>query len=186
MLDFLRQPWPWWVTGLLVGLTVPALLLIGNRSFGVSANLRHLCAAICPADIAFFKYDWRRSGLWNLVFAVGVLAGGYIGGVLLASPEPIAIAASTKAQLATLGIHDLHGLAPRELFNWSMLLTGPGLLVLVFGGLCVGFGTAWGGGCTSGHAVAGLANFQLPSLIAVIGFFAGGLIATHVLLPLVL
>ena len=186
LLDVLRQPWPWWLTGIGIGLVVPALLLIGNRSFGVSSNLRHLCAAICPADIAFFRYDWKRDGLWNLVFALGILIGGYIGGVLLGNPEPIAIAPRTKEALAALGLTDFSGLAPRELFTWSALGSLPGFLLIVVGGFLVGFGTAYGGGCTSGHGISGLANFQLPSLIAVIGFFVGGLIATHVLLPLVL
>ena len=38
------------------------------------------------------------------------------------------------------------------------------------GGFLIGFGTRWAGGCTSGHAISGLANLQLPSLVAVIGF----------------
>lgn len=186
MLDLLRMPWPWWLTGIGVGLIVPALLLVGNRSFGISSNLRHLCAALCPADVAFFKYDWKRDGLWNLTFAIGILIGGFIGGSWLASAEPVAIAGSTKAQLGTLGIHDFSGLAPRELFNWQALGGLAGLLLIVGGGFLVGFGTAWGGGCTSGHGVSGLANFQLPSLIACIGFFVGGILATHFLLPLIL
>jgi uncharacterized membrane protein YedE/YeeE len=186
MLGALREPWPWWVTGIGVGLMVPALLLIGNRSFGVSANLRHLCAAVCPGGVAFFKYDWKREGLWNLTFALGILAGGYIGGVLLSTHEPIAIAAETQTELRALGVHDFAGLAPRELFNWSGLLTIRGLLLIVFGGFLVGFGTAYGGGCTSGHSVAGLASFQLPSLIASIAFFVGGILASHLLLPLIL
>ena len=186
MLDILRQPWPWWVAGLGAGLMVPALLLIGNRSFGISSNLRHLCAAVCPGDLAWFRYDWKAVGLWNLVFAVGILLGGIIGGVLLATPEPVQIAAKTKAELSALGINDFTGLAPKEVFNWSALLSVKGLMFVVLGGFLVGFGTAYGGGCTSGHGVAGLADFQLPSLIAVIGFFVGGLIGTHFLLPLLL
>ena len=186
MLGVLREPWPWWLTGIAIGLMVPALLLIGNRSFGVSSNLRHLCAALCPADVAFFKYDWKRDGLWNLTFALGILIGGYIGGVLLSTPEPISIAAKTKAQLGALGVHDFAGLAPKELFNWAALMSLPGLLLIAGGGFLVGFGTSYGGGCTSGHGVSGLANFQLPSLIACIAFFVGGILATHLLLPLIL
>ncbi|HSL68987.1 MAG TPA: YeeE/YedE thiosulfate transporter family protein [Longimicrobiales bacterium] len=186
MLTVLRQPWPWWLTGIGIGLVVPALLLIGNRSFGVSSNLRHLCAAVCPADVAFFKYDWKRNGLWNLTFAIGILIGGYLGGVLLRTPEPMALAAETKQALAALGIDDFSGLAPRSLFTWSALTSLPGILLIVGGGFLVGFGTAYGGGCTSGHGVSGLANFQLPSLIACIGFFVGGIIASRLLLPLVL
>ena len=109
-----------------------------------------------------------------------------MGGVLLANPEPIALAESTRADLAALGLRDLSGLVPRELFNWASLLTLRGAVILAGGGFLVGFGTAYAGGCTSGHAITGLADRQLPSLVAVLGFFAGGLAATWLLLPLLL
>lgn len=57
---------------------------------------------------------------------------------------------------------------------------------MVIGGFLVGFGTAYAGGCTSGHAIAGLADRQAASLLAVCGFFAGGLTCTYLVLPLVL
>lgn len=181
----LRQPWPWYVAGPLIGLFVPALLLLDNKQLGISSNLRHLCAALAPRKLSFFRYEWKKAGLWNLVFLAGVVLGGFIGGHLLAAPN-VAIATRTHADLAALGIHDFSGLAPRELFSWSSLLTGRGLLLLVGGGFLVGFGTAYAGGCTSGHGIAGLANFERPSAIAVLGFFAGGLLATFVLLPRIL
>ncbi len=185
MIDFLSQPWPWYVAGPLIGLIVPALLLLGGKQFGVSANLRHICAAIVPGDLEFFRYDWKKSGLWNLTFVGGVLIGGLIAGTLLANPDPIAISEATRADLTTLGVQDFSGLVPGEVFSWSGLLTFKGLLLIVVGGFLVGFGTRYAGGCTSGHAIMGLADLQLPSLIAVLGFFAGGLIATHFLLPLI-
>lgn len=182
----LSGPWPWYVAGPLIGLVVPVLLVLGNKSFGVSSNLRHVCAALAPCGIAHFQYDWRKDGAWNLAFALGILVGGFAGSVLLASAEPLALSDRTRADLVALGIHDFTGLAPGELFGWSSLLTLRGLVMLVFGGLAVGFGTAYAGGCTSGHAITGLADLQMPSLLAVLGFFAGGLISTWLLLPLLL
>jgi uncharacterized protein len=182
---FLQHPWPWYVAGPLIGLFVPALLLLDNKSLGISSNLRHLCAALAPRKVPFFHYQWKEAGLWNLVFLVGVVLGGFIGGHLLAAPA-VAIATATHADLAALGIHDFSGLAPRELFSWSAALTPRGLVLLVAGGFCVGFGTAYAGGCTSGHGIAGLANLERASLVAVLGFFAGGLFATFVLLPHIL
>lgn len=184
-MEFLSRPWPWYVAGPLIGLFVPALLILGNKEFGVSSNLRHLCAALAPSGLDFFKYDWKRSGLWNLVFLLGIVAGGVIGGWLLAAPA-VAIAARTHAELAALGIQDFSGLVPRELFSWAGLATARSFVLVVIGGFLVGFGTAYAGGCTSGHAISGLAALQRSSLVAVIGFFAGGLVATHFLLPLVL
>ena len=183
MIELLSRPWPWWVAGPMIGLVAAALLFIGNRPFGFSHNLRHLCAAIAPGQIEIFQYDWRRVGGWNLAFAVGAVVGGYIGGQLLASPS-VDIAPNVRAALGVLGVHDFSGLAPREVFNWSSLLTVRGLACIVGGGFCVGFGTAYAGGCTSGHGITGLASLEWRSLIAVIGFFAGGLIATFGILPL--
>ena len=182
-MELLRQPWPWFVAGPLIGLFVPALLLVGNKAFGFSSNLRHLCAAVFPGRTEFFRYDWKGEGGWNLVFLAGTVAGGFVAVHVLGLPD-IALSDATKAALSTLGVHDFTGLAPRQVFDWTSLLTLRGLVLIVGGGFLVGFGTAYAGGCTSGHAIAGLADFQLPSLVAVLGFFAGGLLATHVLLPL--
>jgi len=183
MFDVIARPWPWYVAGPLIGLFVPALLLLGNRQFGISSNLRHLCAAVVPRNVAFFRYDWKSSGLWNLAFLAGVFAGGFIGGRLLGTGD-VAITPGTKAMLTQLGIHDFSGLAPREIFIWANLLTLRGAISIVGGGLLVGFGTAYAGGCTSGHAISGLAALDRASLVAVLGFFAGGLLCTYVILPL--
>lgn len=185
-MEILTRPWPWYIAGPLIGLMAPLLLWLGNRQFGISSNLRHACAAILPSKrVAFFRYDWRGVGGWNLVFVLGILIGGFLAGVVLANPEPVAISSATQADLAALGVRDFSGLVPRDVFGWEGLLSARGLVLVVLGGFLVGFGTAYAGGCTSGHGIAGLGNLQLPSLIAVASFFAGGILATFVLLPLI-
>jgi uncharacterized membrane protein YedE/YeeE len=185
MIEWLSRPWPWYVAGPLIGLIVPALLVAGGRLFGVSSNFRHLCAIAIPGRSEFFRYNWRRTGLWNLVFAAGILLGGFLAAHFLTPPDAsVAISAATKTDLAALGITDYTGLVPRQLISWASLFTPRGMLLMVGGGFLVGFGSRWAGGCTSGHGITGLASFQLPSLIAVAGFFAGGFIATFLLLPL--
>ena len=161
---------------------VPALLLIGNKAFGVSSNLRHLCAALGPSRLSYFGHDWKALGSWNLAFALGIFVGA-MSASLVAPVLSVSLAPATVDALQKLGLHDLTGLAPGELFSWSALLTFKGVALIVVGGFLVGFGTAYAGGCTSGHAIAGLASLQFPSLLAVCGFFAGGLAATHLLLP---
>ena len=185
ILSFLTQPWPWYIAGPLIGLTVPLLLVIGNKSFGVSANLRHVCAII-PNKNPFFTYDWKKVGGWNLIFALGILFGGFIAGVLIPNPQPLELAASTASDLRAIGIEPDGMFAPQGLFGLEALLSFKGLMILLFGGFLVGFGARYAGGCTSGHALSGLANLQFPSLLAVIGFFIGGLLMTHLLLPLIL
>lgn len=185
LLHFLWQPWPWYVAGPLLGLTVPALLIFGNKQFGISSNLRHLCAII-PSKVAFFSYDWKREGSWNLIFALGIVLGGFLGGVVFENPNPVAISAQTTAQLAHLGVPQGDTLMPTALFGWHSLFTLRGFLLMVVGGFLVGFGARYAGGCTSGHGITGLSMLQLSSLVALIGFFVGGSLVTHLLLPLIL
>ena len=187
MMNLLHEPWPWYIAGPLIGLMVPGLLLIGGKSFGISSNLRHLCAATVPGGIPLFDYDWRREGGWNLLFALGILIGGFLAvTLLLPDGYSVAISDATQRDLRALGLHDLSGLVPRELMGWQALASGRGWLTLGAGGFLVGFGSRWAGGCTSGHAIFGLATFQVPSLIAVVGFFVGGLLMTHAIMPFLL
>lgn len=186
MLELLQSPWPWYVAGPLIGLIVPILLLIGNKQFGVSSNLRHTCAACMPGDIKYFKYDWKRIGVWNLVFIAGTVLGGFIGGWIFSNPEPVVLAQQTVAELQAVGISNFTGMIPQDLFNWDNLASIQGFIVMVVGGFLVGFGARYAGGCTSGHAISGLADFQVASLLAVIGFFIGGLIITYFVYPVLL
>lgn len=172
------------MSGPLIGLFVPALLLVGNKLFGVSASLRHLCAVALPGRVEFFRYDWRARGGWSLAFSAGIVIGGAIAGHFLDGGADAQISQATRESLAALGVHDVHGLVPSSLLNFAALATVRGFIMIVVAGFLIGFGTAYAGGCTSGHAITGLADFQLPSLIAVLGFFAGGLISTWLILPL--
>ncbi|MCU0326266.1 MAG: YeeE/YedE family protein [Spirosomaceae bacterium] len=184
MIEFLKQPWHWSVAGVLIGLTVPTLLLLGNKTFGLSSNLRHICAAVIPANLDFFKYDWKKES-WNLFFAGGILVGGFIGTHLLSNPNEIVVNEKTIADLKELGLTDFAGMLPSEIFDIKYLFSLKGLIFFVFGGFLVGFGTRYANGCTSGHAIMGLSNLQVPSLIATITFMAGGILMTHFGLPLI-
>lgn len=181
-LELIRQPWPWYVAGPLIGLTVPTLLLIGNKSFGISSSLRHICAACLPANIPFFKYDWKKE-VWNLLFVFGIFIGGIVATNFLANPNEFILAESTVSDLKALGIKDFTGLMPADLFDISNLFTLKGFIFFIVGGFLVGFGTRWAGGCTSGHAIMGLSTLQWPSLIATCCFMIGGFTMTHLLLP---
>ncbi len=164
-IEYLSRPWPWYITGPLIGLTVPALLVMGNKSFGVSSSLRHVCAAIFPANISYFKYDWRKES-WNLWFVMGILLGGLVSVTIFKNPEPMHLNPKLVQELSGYGIHDYAGLLPADLFSWHALLTPRGWVLMVLGGFLVGFGTRYAGGCTSGHSIMGLSNLQWPSLVA--------------------
>jgi uncharacterized membrane protein YedE/YeeE len=185
MLEFIKQPWPWYVGGALIGLTVPILLFLGNKTFGVSSSLRHICAACFPAKIPFFTYDWRKE-LWNLFFVGGVVLGAMLAANFLSDPDPVVLAESTKSYLAGKGITDTSSLLPAELFSWENVISLRGFIFFVVGGFFVGFGTRYAGGCTSGHAIMGLSNQQWPSLIATMSFMVGGIVMTWLILPYLL
>ncbi|KQR70435.1 YeeE/YedE family protein [Pedobacter sp. Leaf176] len=185
MLEFLKQPWPWYIAGPLIGLTVPALLVLGNKSFGISSSLRHICAACLPANISFFKYDWKKE-VWNLFFVFGILIGGALAMALLANLNPVVVNPKLAKELAVYGISNYDNLVPLEIMNWPALFTLKGFLLMIVGGFMVGFGTRYAGGCTSGHAIMGLSNLQWPSLVATICFMIGGFLMANLILPHIL
>lgn len=185
MWEIIKEPWPWYIAGPLIGLTVPALLLMGNRSFGISSSLRHICAACVPANVNFFRYDWKKEA-WNLFFVLGIFLGGMIAAAFLLNPSDIKVNPDLKAELAVYGITDYSNLVPVQLMNFESLLTLRGFIMMVIGGFLVGFGTRYAGGCTSGHAIMGLSNLQWPSLVATICFMIGGFLMANLILPVIL
>ena len=185
MIETIQRPWPWYVAGPLIGLMVPLLLLIGNKTFGISSSLRHLCAACVPSKIPFFSYNWKKEA-WNMVLVAGILIGGFVAAGFLMNAEPVVVNPKLISELSNYGITDYHSLVPGQLFNFQQLLTLKGFIIIIIGGFLVGFGTRYAGGCTSGHAIMGLSNLQLPSLIATICFMAGGFIMANLILPFIL
>ncbi|MEO9475600.1 MAG: YeeE/YedE thiosulfate transporter family protein [Cyclobacteriaceae bacterium] len=183
IIDFISQPWPWYVAGPIISLVMFSLLFFGNK-FGISSNLRTVCSILgAGKSCEYFDFDWRAQK-WNLVFALGMLLGGAISAFFLSSEESVQLSSATIESLKGLGISQPgKEMVPEELFGWDSLFTLKGIIMLVLGGFLVGFGTRYGGGCTSGHAISGLSDLQLPSLIAVIGFFIGGLFVTWLVLP---
>ncbi|MEP0985117.1 YeeE/YedE thiosulfate transporter family protein [Ekhidna sp.] len=181
-MEFISQSWPWYVAGPLIALIMLSLLISGKR-FGLSSNLRSMCAVMgAGKHCDFFDFNWKHQ-IWNLVFVAGSIIGGYIANTWLMA-DAVSISVETINELAKLGIQSAgKAIAPSEIFNWNNLLTFNGLIVIILGGFLVGFGARYAGGCTSGHAISGLSDLQKPSLIAVIGFFIGGLFVTYFVTP---
>jgi uncharacterized protein len=184
MKAFLTQTWSWWFSGTMIAGIMFFLLYFG-QSFGFSANLRTICAAAGLGKKAkFFDFNWKAQ-IWNLVFLVGAVVGGFISSQFLSSGTVVEISPATIQDLSELGFAAPVSLQPVELFSLDAVLSVKGFLVLAVGGLLVGFGSRYAGGCTSGHAISGLSDLQVPSLIAVVGFFIGGLVMTFFILPLI-
>ena len=184
-MDIIFQTWPWYVSGFLIGMIMLSLIYFG-KAFGMSSNLRSLCSmAGAGKYVSFFDFDWK-SQRWNLLVVLGAMLGGFVAVHFMSDPSNVDINPNTIAQLAQLGIDAPNGkLMPDALFGTQIWQSPKSILILLIGGILIGFGTRYAGGCTSGHAISGLSNLQLPSLKAVIGFFIGGLIMAHFLLPLI-
>ncbi len=183
-MDFLLQPWPWYITGPMISLIL-FLLYFAGKSFGVSSNLETLCAIGGAGNfLDYFKFDWRKNS-WNLVFIVGAILGGFISYQWLTPTEVIALNPQTIQELSAIGFeHAGESFLPNEIFSIDAILSIKGFFILLGAGFLVGFGARYAGGCTSGHAIVGLSNLELPSLISVIGFFIGGLLMTWILIPI--
>ncbi|TNE57552.1 MAG: YeeE/YedE family protein [Bacteroidetes bacterium] len=186
--DFISQPWPWWVAGLMIALIMFLLLWFG-KNFGMSENFRVMCAADGADEMnEFFKINWRDQE-WNLLVALGAVFGGYLASHYFAAPDGAVahVSAATVESLRALGLQfesDQVPLVP-EWYSWEALFSLQGLLMIIGGGFLVGFGARYAGGCTSGHAISGLSALELPSLVSVIGFFLGGMTMTYLIFPLI-
>lgn len=184
-MDFLLQPWEWYVAGPVISVIMFLLYYFGER-FGVSSNLETFCSIGGAGKyVNYFKIDWKEN-LWNLIFIAGAIAGGFIASNYLTTTDAVAINSQTVKDLADIGIMNAGATyLPDEIFSIDTMLSLKGFSILIIAGFLVGFGARWAGGCTSGHAIVGLSNLELPSLIAVIGFFIGGLVMTWFILPLI-
>ncbi|MCB0060871.1 MAG: YeeE/YedE family protein [Caldilineaceae bacterium] len=152
-MNAILQPWPWYVAGPLIGLTVPLLLFLSGKSLGISSSFRHFCSILMPrSPLAYIRENNWRAESWNLFFIAGIVVGAFIAAHFLSANTPVFLPAS---------YHSVGGITK-----------------LLLGGVLVGFGTRYANGCTSGHTIMGLSNLQWPSLVASICFFIGGLIMT--------
>jgi len=182
-MDFIFEPWPWYVGGPLIALVLFSLLFL-NKNFGMSSNLKTICT-LCGAGktSSFFQFDWKTQR-WNLIVILGASVGGWLGANALSNDLVVDIKNKTVEQLKTINIHSGGTqYMPEELFSLEAMTEPKTLALLLLGGFLVGFGTRYAGGCTSGHAISGLSNLQLVSLFAVIGFFIGGILMSHFVLP---
>ncbi|MCB0533518.1 MAG: YeeE/YedE family protein [Lewinellaceae bacterium] len=186
--EFISQPWPWWVAGLMIALIMFLLLWFG-KNFGMSENFRIMCAADGADDVnEFFKINWRDQE-WNLLVALGAVFGGYMASHYFAAPDgAIAhVSAATVESLRGLGLQFENNQVPLvpDWYSWESIFSWRGVLMIIGGGFLVGFGARYAGGCTSGHAISGLSALELPSLVSVLGFFAGGMTMTYLIFPLI-
>lgn len=184
-MEFITQPWAWYVAGPVIAVVMFLLFYFGER-FGVSSNLETFCSIGGAGKfVDYFKIDWKEN-VWNLIFIAGAIAGGFIASYWLSPSDAVALNPQTVQDLAAIGIENAGATyLPDEIFSVETMLTFKGFIILIVAGFMVGFGARWAGGCTSGHAIVGLSNLELPSLISVIGFFIGGLVMTWLILPLI-
>lgn len=185
-MEILSTTWHWSISGVIIGMIMLVLTYFG-KTFGMSSNLRSLCSMTgIGKKVSFFNWDWKEQR-WNFLVVIGAMVGGYVAVHFMQSPNNVAINPQTITELSAIGIDAPNGkLLPNDLFGEKNFISPKGITILLLGGLLIGFGSRYAGGCTSGHAISGLSNLQVPSLKAVIGFFIGGLVMSYFLLPILL
>ena len=185
MIDFISQPWPWFVAGPMIAIVLFLMHYFG-RGFGVSTNLETFCTIAGAGKVSdYFRKDWKAQ-TWSLLFVIGIIIGGFLSSHYLMPTEEIALNPQTVADLQVLGFENAgQTYLPAEIFEIERIFSVKGFAILILAGIFIGFGTRYAGGCTSGHAITGLSSLQMPSLLAVIGFFAGGLLMTWFIIPLI-
>ena len=184
-MDLFSSFWPWYVTGPLIGLYVPVMYIVLNRHFGVSSTFRDFCAAVLRPSAPYFQYNWKDHR-WRMVFVGGIILGGILAHPTLRTAAKGQISEHTLGVLSRFGVHDFTSLVPADLFSLPSILSLRGFLLVVVGGFLVGFGTRYADGCTSGHTIHGLSNFQRASMIATLCFFIGGMVSSYLILPYIL
>ena len=182
-MDIILQAWPWYVAGPLIALSMYLMFYFGKK-FGVSSNLETVCAmGGAGRFVDFFKFDWRKNK-WNLVFVIGLIAGGFISDQWLTPDKTVALNPQTIEDLSDMGFANAGATyLPDGIYGIKTMLTVKGFIILLVAGILVGFGSRYAGGCTSGHGIVGLSSLSKESFIAVGGFFIGGLIMTWLILP---
>ncbi len=116
----------------------------------------------------------------------GLIIGGFVCAQFMNDTTKLKADIANIQTVSEFQLEESKGLAPAKFSSKEFLLSWPGLVMMIGGGFLIGFGSRYAGGCTSGHAIMGLSNLQLASLLSVVGFFIGGLIMVHFLLPLIL
>ena len=186
MIEALSGTWPWYVTGPLLGLMVPILLFVGNKHFGVSTSLQHMCVATLKPKAKYFQYDWKAKGAWNLVFVAGTIIGAFIAVTLLNADSSPALSDAARDMFASWGMSDADALQPSEVFSLAGGNILRPLLSLGLGGFLVGFGARYAGGCTSGHAIMGTSLLNPGSYVAAIAFLVGGFAVSNLIVPIIM
>jgi hypothetical protein len=154
--------WAWWIAGPAIGLVVVLLAWVTGKPLGVSTGYGSVCAA--TSRLAFFRAE-EFDDRWRLWFIAGLPIGGIVAAVLAGTLVP------------TIAYGELDTLTRGSFVAKTALLFG--------GGLLVGAGARWAGGCPSGHSIVGIAQGAVSSVVATLGFMLGGVAVFNLLYALV-
>lgn len=152
-------PLHWALAGAAIAAVTLSLLFFRNRRLGISGGLDDVCSLVLHRPY-FAQETVRASRTWRVPFLCGLVLGGTVSALLGGGWAPT----------WDLGRFDeVIGFGPAGKLAWMFA-----------GGVLIGVGTRLANGCTSGHGIFGLANVELPSLVATLAFMASGIVTTQV------
>lgn len=148
----------WAIAGGAIGVITLLLLYLTNRRLGISTGFESVCALVSRRPY-FQRDELQGPGRWRLPFLAGLFVGGVASATLAGGLEPS----------MELGMFEAaSGAGHTGKLAWMFV-----------GGLFIGFGARLAGGCTSGHGIFGIANFEKSSWISTVSFMAAGIATTQ-------
>ena len=157
---------PWYISGPLIGLTVPLLLIVNEKQFGTSSSFRFIGSKLFKKT-KYFIYK-NEIDAWQFHFAIGLVISSII------IPTLIDIENISKIEE-----NSTYGLINKKIYDFS------NIFIFFIGGMFIGYGSRYANGCTAGHCIMGISQFSLSSLISTVSFFIGGLFVSHIIIPII-
>lgn len=157
---FLKQ-WSPYAVGVGIGVLICLTFLLSDRPIGCStayARTSGMIERLFRGAVVEGKPYYKQFPLvidWEWMLVAGAVIGGFLSAVLSGDFRIEWVPAKWM-----------------ETFGTSPLLR---CFSAVIGGILVGFGARWAGGCTSGHGISGTAQMAVSSWMAVVCFFIGGI-----------
>lgn len=167
-MEWLRlEHWSPYVCGAGIGVLSWLTFLLSDKALGTSttyAKAAGMIERLFRGDRVLQREFFQKIGLdidWQWLLVLGILIGAFISSM-----------ASGAASVDWV---------PEPWLTAFGAAVTPRIVIAFIGGVLLGLGARWAGGCTSGHGISGTMQMSLASWVAAVCFFVGGIATATVL-----
>ncbi len=172
MIGWLKaQQWSPYIVGAGIGILSWLAFVLSDHPLGCSTSfaraggmLENLLRGGKAQDRPYFE-KFAPEVTWDVMLVLGIFIGAFIS-------------AKSSGQFVFRWVPSQWQAA----FGSSVFVRWLGALA---GGIIMGFGARWAGGCTSGHGISGTLQLSVSSWVAVICFFVGGILTAMIIFKLI-